>query len=74
MTKPTLGRDVSPKRPFPPKHGRLGEASLPNVGFVASSMRDACARLDASLRQPCRFSTRQSGYSHETRLPFPHEQ
>ena len=38
----THGRGASPKRPFPPKHGRLGEASLPSMGLVAS------------LMQPCR--------------------
>ena len=32
-------RDVSPKRPLPPKHGRFGETSLPGLVGMGSLMR-----------------------------------
>ena len=33
------GRDVSPKRPLPPNHGRFGETSLPGLVKMGSLMR-----------------------------------
>ena len=33
------GRDVSPKPPLPPKHGRFGETALPGLAGMGSLMR-----------------------------------
>ena len=39
-----LGRDASPRRPLPPKHGRFDETFLPRLGGIASSMQPCIAR------------------------------